>query len=310
VYAFVVRRLLLVVASLLGVYTITFLVMHATPGGPWDNLGSLPVPPSVIAQLNARYHLDDPLWRQYLDYLGNVISRFDFGPSYNQQGRTVNEIVAGALPVSLQLGAVAMLIALAAGPFLGAVAALHHNRAGDYAATLISLLGVSIPNYVVATLLVMGLAVGLHWLPTGGWDQLWSVNTLIPAIALSLRPLALLSRYTRSSMLEVLQQDYIRTARAKGLTLSAVVRGHAFRNALIPVVTIAGVATAEVALGSFFVETVTAVPGIGRYFVLSVTARDYPVMMGTTLLFATAIALANAAVDILYTVIDPRVRPS
>jgi dipeptide transport system permease protein len=187
---------------------------------------------------------------------------------------------------------------------------LQHNRLGDYAATLVSLIGVSVPNYVVATLLVMALAVGLRWLPTGGWDRLWSPNTIIPAVALALRPIALLARYTRAGMLDVLQQDYVRTARAKGLAMRAVVQEHALRNALIPVVTIAGIATAEVVLGSFFVETVTAVPGIGRYFVLSVTARDYPVIMGTSLLFATAIAVANAVVDVLYAVIDPRVRPA
>jgi ABC-type dipeptide/oligopeptide/nickel transport system permease component len=303
-----VRRLLLIIPSLLGVYTITFVLMHATPGGPWDNLSTLPVPQSVIDQLNARYKLDDPLWKQYLDYLWNVLTRFDFGPSFNQQGRTVNDIIGDFLPVSVQLGAVAMLLALLVGPALGAVAALQRNRFGDYAATLLSLLGVSIPNYVVATLLVIVLAVGLRVVPTGGWDRLWSPNTIIPVIALALRPIALLARYTRSGMLEVLSQDYVRTARAKGLQPHRVTVNHALRNALTPVVTIAGVATAEVLLGSFFVETVTGVPGIGRYFVLSVTARDYPVIMGTTLLFATVITLCNTVVDLLYTALDPRVR--
>jgi ABC-type dipeptide/oligopeptide/nickel transport system permease component len=304
---YIVRRLLLLVPSLLVVYTITFFLMHATPGGPWDRAGR-PLPPEVIARLDAKYGLDDPLWQQYWRFLAGIVTEGDLGQSYNRASRDVTTILLDFFPVSLQLGAVAMLVAVVGGVSLGVLGAVRHNTALDYLATFFSVVGISTPNYVVATLLVIVFAVYLGWLPAVGWDGVFSTSVLIPAFALALPPLALLARYTRSSLLDVLRRDYVRTARAKGVGERWVLARHALRNALIPVATVAGVAFAEVITGSFFVESITGVPGIGRYFVTSIFARDYPVIMGTTLLFAALVMVMNLLVDVLYVVLDPRLR--
>ena len=304
---YIIRRLLLLVPGLLAVYTITFVVMHATPGGPWDT-SEKPLSAEVIANLNHQYHLDDPLWKQYLDYLWGVVRYGDFGPSYFNPNMSVSDIIVHFWPVSIQLGLVAMAFALLMGLGLGVISAVYHNRWLDYAATFCSIIGISTPVYVVVTLLILVFAVDLHWVPTGGWDGLFSNRVWIPALALAVGPGALLARYTRSSMLEVVCQDYIRTARAKGLGERVVIVRHALKNALIPVTTVAGIAFARVITGSFFVETIATVPGLGRYFVNSINGRDYPVLMGTVLLYAFVIALMNLAVDIAYAFLDPRVR--
>ena len=303
---YLLRRLVLLVPSLLVIFTITFFVMHATPGGPWDR-SERPLPQATIEALNAKYGLDQPLWRQYLRFLGQVV-RGDLGASYSRYGQDVSTILRSFFPISLQLGVVAMLMALGAGLGLGLVGAMRHNSALDYLSSFVAIVGVSTPNYVVAALLIVLLAVRLGWLPTGGWDGISSRLVLIPAFALSLRPMALIARYTRSSVLDVLGRDYVRTARAKGLSERAVLMRHALRNALIPVSTVAGIAFADVVTGSFFVESVCRVPGIGRYFVTSVAARDYPVIMGTTLLYAALVMLMNLVVDVGYIFLDPRVR--
>jgi ABC-type dipeptide/oligopeptide/nickel transport system permease component len=302
---YIVRRVALLIPSLLAVFTITFLLMHATPGSPWDRTGR-PLPAQVVERLNEKYGLDEPVWRQYVIYLEGIVLRGDLGESYNRVGQDVGTILMRFFPISLQLGTVAMSIALLAGVSLGILSAYYHNTWLDRGATFLAVVGVSTPNYVVATLLIIVFSVYLGWLPTGGWDGIFSVKIIIPAAALALLPMALLARYVRSSMLEVWGSDYIRTARAKGVGERLILVRHGLRNALIPAVTVAGIAFAEVVTGSFFVESISAVPGIGRYFVTSVMARDYPVIIGTTLLYATIVMVMNLIVDILYTFLDPR----
>ncbi len=304
---YIARRLLLLVPSLLAVYTITFVVMHATPGGPWD-MEDKPLSSEVIENLNRKYHLDDPLLKQYGDYLWGIVRYGDLGPSYRNPNMDVADIIVNFWPVSIQLGLVAMAMALLMGLSLGVISAISHNTWLDYLATFLSVIGISTPSYVLATLLILGLALNLRWVPTGGWDGVFSNRVFIPAVALAVGPGALLARYTRSSMLEVVCQDYIRTARAKGLAEKAVMLRHALKNALIPATTVAGIAFARVITGSFFVETISVVPGLGRYFVNSINGRDYPVLMGTVLLYAFVIALMNLLVDIAYAFLDPRVR--
>jgi len=304
---YLVRRVLLLIPSMLVVFTITFFVMHATPGGPWDRTGR-PLPAVVIENLNVKYGLDKPLWQQYTMFLMGIITRGDLGPSYSRYGQDVRTIIANFLPVSVQLGVVSMLLALTVGLSLGVVSAVKHNTWVDYLSMFLAIVGVSAPSYVVATVLIIVFALTLRCLPTGGWEGIFSRRIIIPAVALALRPMALLARYTRSSVLDVLRRDYVRTARAKGLPERVVLVRHALRNALIPVATMAGITFANVVTGSFFVESVTRVPGIGRYFVSSVSARDYPVIMGTTLLYAAIVMVTNLIVDVAYVFLDPQVR--
>ncbi|MCC7369346.1 MAG: ABC transporter permease [Chloroflexi bacterium] len=301
---YVVRRVLILLPVWLTVYTLTFTLYHLTPGGPWDR--EKPVPPQAIAQLNQKYGLDRPLWQQYLDYLGGVVTRFDFGPSYSRVARGVGDIIRELFPVSLRIGALAMSLAVLLGIPLGVMAAVRYQSVADRAALVISVLGVSLPSFVVGPILIWVFALQLAWLPPGGIDG-WQ-HHILPAITLSLFPMSLLARATRASLIEVLSADYVRTARSKGLREGLVVRRHALRNALIPVITIGGILLAEVLVGSFYVETVFAVPGIGRQFVTSVTSRDYPLLMGVTLLMTTVVALVNLAVDLSYALLDPRIR--
>jgi ABC-type dipeptide/oligopeptide/nickel transport system permease component len=301
---YIVRRVLILLPVWLTVYTLTFGLYHVTPGGPWDR--EKPIPPQAMDQMNRKYGLDRPLWQQYLDYLGGVVTRFDFGPSYKNLSRSVGDILVDLFPVSARIGLLAMLLAVGFGVPLGIVSAARSRSLVDRAAMLVSVFGVSVPSFVVGPVLIWVFALSLAWLPPGGIDS-WR-HHLLPAVTLSLFPMALLARATRASLLEVLQADYVRTARSKGLRESLVVRRHALRNALIPVVTIGGILLAEVLVGSFYVETVFAIPGIGRYFVTSVTNRDYPVLMGVTLLMTTVVALVNLLVDVTYAYLDPRIR--
>ena len=301
---YVLRRILLLVPVWLAVYTSVFLLFQITPGGPWDR--EKPVPRETIEALNRKYGLDKPVAQQYVDYLVGVVTRFDFGPSYKRVSRTVTDIIQDFFPVSVKLGLLAMLFAVAAGVPLGVAAALRHNSAADFGAMFLAVVGISVPSFVVGPILIWIFALGLGLVPTGGLDE--PRHWILPAITLGLPPLALIARFTRSAMLEVLRADYVRTARAKGLAERVVVARHALRNALIPVVTVIGVLMAEVMVGSFYVETVFVIPGIGRYFVTSVTDRDYPVLMGVTLLLASLIAVANLVVDLLYAYLDPRIR--
>jgi oligopeptide transport system permease protein len=305
VRTYLIRRGLTFIPSMLVVYTLVFVLIHATPGNPWDT-GNKPFPPQVLQNLAAKYHTEDPMWRQYIDYLWGVVTRFDFGPSF-KRGVSANEVIAQFLPVSLQLGLVAFVVAFVAGVLLGAVSAIRHNTWIDRVAMFTAVFGVSTPSYVFITVLILVLAIQLHLVPTGGWGGIFDSRILIPAGALAVAPTALIARYTRASVLEVLHMDYVRTARAKGLRERLVLRRHSLPNALIPVVTVAGVALADLITGSFFVEAIYQVPGIGRYFVTTVQDKDYPVLMAVTLMYAAIIWFTNFAVDVLYSVLDPRV---
>jgi len=306
VTTYVLRRVLWMIPSLLVVFTLTFIVVHATPGGPWDE-SEKPLPPAVKANLDRQYHLDDPLPKQYVDYLAGAV-RGDFGPSYRNVERSVSDIVGATLPVSLQLGAASMLFALVVGIPLGVLAAMRQNTWVDFVASLVTVSGISTPPFVRVTLLIVVFSLALPWLPTGGWEGLGDVRLIIPMVAIGTGPAAILARYTRSSLLEVLPQDFLRTARAKGLAEQAVVLRHALKNALIPVVTVAGVTLANVITGAFFVERIYGVPGIGRQFVDSVSGRDYPLLLGIVLVFALLISVVNLLVDVSYGFLDPRIR--
>lgn len=299
----------MLVPTMLAIYTITFILMHSTPGGPWSSQGDKPIPKIVLDRLNKAYGLDKPLWQQYVDYLWNVLHG-NFGPSYAQQSQTVSDIIRSTFPVSLKLGLVAMVIAILAGVSLGVIGAVRHNSWVDYVTSFTAIIGISTPPYVVVSVLVLFLASDLHLLATGGWSGVFSSKILIPAFALSLYPAAVLARYTRSSMLDVLKMDYIRTARAKGLRETRVIVRHCVQNALLPVVTVTGLILAEVVTGSFFIETIYSIPGLGRYFVLSISNRDYPVILGTVLLFGALVSIMNLIVDIMYQFLDPRIELS
>lgn len=303
--AYIIRRVLALIPTLLLIYTLTFLLMHATPGGPWDT-GEKPLPADVQDRLRAAYGLDKPLWQQYFDFLGKAVQG-DLGPSYAQRSRTVVDILRDTFPVSLQLAAVATVLAVLVGVPLGILGAVRHNKPLDYLATFVSIFGISTPAYVVTSLLILLLASKLRLVPTSGWDGIRSPKIIIPALSLALYPMAVLARYTRSSMLEVLRADYLRTARAKGISERGVVIRHGLRNGLLPVITIAGIVLADVATGSFFVETIYQVPGVGRYFVQSISGRDYPVILGTVLLLGLVVSVMNLIVDLLYPLLDPRI---
>jgi len=303
--AFIIRRILALIPTLLLIYSLTFFLMHSTPGGPWDT-GEKPIPADVQERLKAAYGLDKPLWQQYTDFLGKAI-RGDLGPSYTQRSRSVTDIIGETFPVSLQLAAVAVVIATIIGIPLGILGAVRHNRPLDYVSTFVSVFGVSTPSYVATSLLVLLLASNLHLVPTSGWDGVWSRKIIVPALSLALYPTAVLARYTRASLLEVLRTDYMRTARSKGLSERSILMRHGVRNALLPVVTIAGVVLADVATGSFFVETIYQVPGIGRHFVQSISGRDYPVIIGTVLLLGLVVSIMNLVVDLIYPLLDPRI---
>jgi len=303
VIAYIVRRLLWIIPVLFVVSIITFLLMHAVPGGPWDREKRLN--DAVVATLNARYGLDQPLPVQYLTWVSDFI-RGDFGPSFRYPGREVTTIVAQGLPATIHLGLMAFALVILIGIPLGIIAALAHNRAPDYLASGVSMIGIATPSFVLATLLVLIFAAWLKVLPAIGWrgPDTW----ILPTIALAGYPIAQVARYTRASMLEVTRRDYIRTAQSKGLRDRAVVSRHMIRNALIPVVTIVGPIFAFLVTGSFIIEYYFGVPGIGRNYVQSIGTRDYSMIMAMTVLYAFAVAFMNLVVDVLYAYIDPRIR--
>jgi oligopeptide transport system permease protein len=285
------------------VITLTFFLMHAIPGGPFSSEKVLP--PAIMENINQRYHLNDPLAKQYLDYIKNI-AHFNFGPTFRYEGRTVNDLFKEGLPKTIALGLAATVLALAGGTIMGIIAALKQNRAPDYIATFLATIGVSVPSFVLATFLQNFVGFKTHWFPPIGWGE--AENLVLPALALSAYPIAQITRLTRSSMLDVLNQDYIRTAKSKGLPGYVIVFRHALKNALIPVVTFLGPFVAYILTGNFVVEFVFNIPGIGQFFVTSIGNRDYPVIMGTTIMFATLLVTFNLLVDILYTVIDPRIK--
>lgn len=304
--AFLIRRLLSFFPTMLLFYTLVFILIKLTPGNPWDT-GEKPFRKDVLEKLEAKFHYNDPIWQQYVDYLRRVFFHFDFGPSY-KRNIDANDIVSRFFPVSLQLGAIAFVIAVVFGISLGVISAIKQNTITDHLAMLFSVIGVATPSFVVITLMVIFLAVDFGLLPAFGWDGIFSTKIIIPAFALAFAPMAVIARYTRASMLETIRMDFVRTARAKGLSERPVMLRHALRNALIPVATVSGLALADLITGSFFVEAIYGIPGIGRYFVNTVSDKDYPVLMAVTLLFAALIWMMNFLADLAYALIDPRVR--
>ena len=304
-FIYVLRRLLWGVVVLLVISFIVFALMHSVPGGPFDREKKLPQ--SIIANLEAYYGLDAPLWEQYLDYIWGLI-RFDLGPSYSSRSRTVNDIITSHFPVSAQLGALAFSLAVLIGIPLGIISALKQNTFADYLSMSIAIMGISIPNIALGPLLIWGLGLKLHLLPVARWGSIEQM--IMPVITLGMSNSALVARLTRASILQVIREDYIRTARAKGLSERKVALYHTLRNALIPVVTVLGPLFAFLVTGTLIVEQIFAIPGLGRYFVTSITNRDYPVIMGVTLLLSSVIVLMNLVVDIIYSWLDPRIKYS
>lgn len=302
-FEFVVKRVLWVIPVILVVSSITFLLMHSIPGGPFDAEKALPQ--AIIDNLNAKYHLDDPLWKQYVDYMWGFI-RFDLGPSIAYRSRTVNDILAQQWPVTAVLGLASFAIAVVGGVALGTISAFRQNSIVDHSAMFVSMLGLSIPNMALGPLLLWIFALRLRWLPAATWGT--PAHVVLPAITLGTAFMAQFARITRASILQVIREEYIQTARAKGVRESLVLLKHCLRNALIPVVTIAGPGFAAIMTGSMIVERIFAIPGIGKYYVTSVGNRDYPVIMATTLVFALAVVVMNVLVDISYGILDPRIR--
>lgn len=346
---YIIRRCVYMLATLLVISVLTFGLMHSVPGGPFDR--EKPLPEETIKNLNARYHLDDPLWKQYLQYVYDVMIPhitttapttaltddfmvdfkvgffwfrwINFGPSYFSQSRTVNDIFRDNLPVSAQLGMMVLLVALLLGIPLGTIAALKQNTILDYFSMSVAIFGVSVPVIVLGPLLIWIFGISLKWLPPTGWGtkppyflgflpSKLSLDffklSLLPAVALGMSSSAYIARLMRASLLQTIREDYIRTARAKGLRESLVIFRHALKNSLIPVVTILGPMFAGLITGTFVAEQIFGIPGMGKYFVTSITNRDYPVIMGTILLYAFILVVANLLVDITYGSLDPRIR--
>jgi len=302
-FGFIVKRILWAIPVILVVSSITFFLMHSIPGGPFDAEKALPQ--AIIDNLNAKYHLDDPLWKQYVDYMWGFL-RFDLGPSIAYRSRTVNDILAQQWPVTALLGLASFTIAVFFGIPLGVISAIKQNSLVDYGAMWVSMFGLSIPNMALGPLLIWILALRLKWLPEATWGS--PAHVVLPAITLGTAYMAVFARMTRASMLQIVREEYIQTARAKGVREIWVMLKHTLRNALIPVTTIAGPAFAGMLTGSMIVERIFAIPGIGKYYVTSVGNRDYPVIMATTLVFALAVVIMNMLVDISYGFLDPRIR--
>lgn len=301
---YILRRILAFIPLIWAIATITFFLMHAVPGGPFDQ--EKPLPEATKRNLEARYNLDGSLLEQYGTFLQNLV-KGDLGISFNQD-RPVTDIVRERLPKTLQLGLCAFVFALVGGLTLGVVSAVNQNRWPDYLGVFVATVGAAVPNFVVGVFLIIFLALKLGWFDVLGWEFGNPRKMVLPTVALGLLPLAFIARITRASMLEVLRQDYIRTARAKGLQEFKIIVRHAIRNALIPVLTVAGPILAGLITGSFVIERFFAVGGIGTAFVDAVMLRDYGMIMGTTLLYAIAIAVVNLLVDVAYGIADPRIR--
>ena len=297
------KRLLHGLLVLWVVATLTFLLLRIAPGGPFDSERKLP--PEVIANLEAKYHLDEPVWQQYFRYL-SAIARGDFGPSYKYLDRGVSEIIADTLPTSALLGGLAILFALLLAFPAGLLAAYCRNSLIDRLCMFVATLGISLPNFLLGAFLIWLVALQLGWLQVGRWDD--GLSAILPTITLGAAPAAYLAALLRSTLIETLGEDFIRTARAKGLQESIVLVKHALRHSLIPVLTVMGPLAAALLTGSFVVEYVFAIPGMGRFFITAVTDRDYPLIMGVTLVYTALLVCTNLLVDLLYGYVDPRIR--
>ncbi|MCC7330195.1 MAG: oligopeptide ABC transporter permease OppB [Gammaproteobacteria bacterium] len=302
---FTLQRLLTGIPTLLVLVAGAFFLMRAAPGGPFDRERDLP--PEIEANLRRAYHLDEPLLQQFLHYLGNLL-RGDFGPSLQYRDFSVSELIRAGFPVSLHIGALAMLLALLIGVAAGTWAALRQNSAGDHVVMAAAMTGISIPNFVMAPLLVLLVAVGLGWLPAGGYGGGAWRHLVLPVTTLALPQVAYLARLSRASMIEVLASPFIRTARAQGLGLGTILLRHALRPALLPVVSYLGPATAAVITGSVVIEQIFGLPGIGRFFITGALNRDYTLVMGVVVFYGVLILLCNFLVDLVYGFLDPRTR--
>jgi oligopeptide transport system permease protein len=312
--AYVFQRILWLIPVLLFVSLVTFILMHSVEGGPWDSDRKLP--DNVVENLNRRYGLDKPIYEQYADFVINALQG-DLGVSYTRQDKPVTDIILSGFKVSAVLGMIALLLATSIGISLGVLSAMNRNRLPDYASVMLASLGSAIPSFVLGIFLIYIFAIHLGWLRTFGWDLRHGLivgwlpplqQLILPVVTLAALPAAYLARITRASVLEILQQDYVRTARAKGLGSSAVLTRHILRNAAVPILTVIGPIAAALITGSFIIEYMFSVPGVGRLFVQSVNARDYGMIMGTTLFYASIIVVANLAVDLAYALFDPRIR--
>ena len=300
---YILKRILLAVLTIWIVIMVTFFVMHAVPGGPF--MSEKAISKEAQAALEAKYGLDKPLFEQYTTYLRDIVTKFDFGPSLKQRGRQVIDIIMDGMKTSAKLGLIAAFSAAVVGIVLGAVAAIRRNTVLDKVIMVITTAFVSMPSFIMGSFLLIIFAVKLGWLPANGST---GRGLILPVITLALYPMAYITRLTRSSMLDVLGQDYIRTARAKGVSRRSIIFGHALKNSLIPVLTYFGPMLAFIVTGSMVVEQIFAVPGIGRQFVSSITNRDYTMIMGTTIFLASLIVIMNLITDLLYKVVDPRIQ--
>ncbi len=297
------KRLLYMLISLWLIITATFFFMRIAPGNPFTSEKQLP--PEIEANLNAHYGLDKPWYAQYGDYLLKVV-KWDFGPSFKYKSQTVNDLISEGFPVSFILGMEAIFLAVAFGLILGIIAALKHNKWQDYTAMIIAVAGISVPSFIMATFLQYFLAIKMGVFPVARFETF--MHTVLPALALASTPMAFIARLTRSSMLEVMSNDYIKTAKAKGLSRGVITVKHAIRNALLPVVTYMGPLTAGILTGSFVIERIFGIPGLGAHFVTSITNRDYTVIMGVTVFYSIILLASILLVDIAYGIIDPRIK--
>lgn len=301
---YIVIRLVGLVGVLFVLSIFTFFLMHQIPGGPW-RIGQRPFTEQQIAALKARYGLDKPLWEQYLTWVSGVV-KFDFGQSFQHPDESVTQLIARTWPVTIHLGLMALAVAFGVGIPLGIIAAYKQNSWLDYLATLSSIFGISVPHFVWGILFIQLFAVTLGWVPTGGWDE--PKQWILPVIAYAFAPLATVARYTRTSVVESIRSDYVRTARAKGLHEQYIMLRHVLRNAFIPLLTVFGPIVPDLITGSIFVEAIFRVPGLGKFWVTSTFERDYPMIIGLTVLFALLIGLTYLITDILYVYADPRIK--
>jgi oligopeptide transport system permease protein len=307
VLRYALHRVAWLIPTLLAMALVTFVIMHATPGSPLDPQApnANPLSPELQRNLAEKYGLDKPLYIQFFTFLKNIV-RLDFGFSYIYKTREVSEIIAGTFPISLQLGIMAFVFATVVGVTLGTLAAVHQNSWIDYLCVFLATMGVSLPNFVTGILLIVLFAITLGMLPVSGWDS--PRNWILPTLTLGLPELGIIARYTRASVLEVVRADYTRTARAKGVAQRAVIIRHVLKNALIPVVTYLGPLLAAIGTGSFFVELIYSIPGMGKFFVLSMSGRDYNMIMAVVLLYGAFLGVMNLVVDLAYGLLDPRIK--
>ncbi|PWW19126.1 oligopeptide transport system permease protein [Cytobacillus oceanisediminis] len=297
------KRLLYMLLSLWMIVTATFFFMRIAPGNPFASEKKLP--PEIEANLNAHFGLDKPWYAQYWEYLVRIVN-WDFGPSFKYKSQTVNDLINEGFPVSFLLGMEAIFIAVAVGVLLGIIAALKHNRWPDYTAMIVAVLGISVPSFIMASFLQYFLAIKMGIFPVARWESF--MHSVLPALALASTPMAFIARLTRSSMLEVLANDYIKTAKSKGLSSGVITVKHTIRNALLPVVTYMGPLTAGILTGSFVIEKIFGIPGLGAHFVTSINNRDYTVIMGVTVFYSILLLVSILLVDIAYGIIDPRIK--